>query len=62
MPTKLEQWDKELAMQNALSALLLFHSGTPWDDQKRALWFNLTGQQDATTKVLCDVARKALGQ
>jgi hypothetical protein len=39
-------------------AVLLFHSGTPWTDEKRQLWAALTGRREATTKVLCDVVRE----
>lgn len=37
--------------------VLLFHGGGQWSDDKRARWRELTGHDEATTKVLCDVAR-----
>jgi hypothetical protein len=40
-------------------AVLLFHRGdgewTAWD---REVWKELTGSDDATTRTLCDLARK----
>lgn len=49
------------AERNALEAVLLFHSSSPWDDAKRARWRELTGSEEATVRVLCDLARAALG-
>ena len=40
-------------------ALLLFHS-VDWDEEKRKRWTELTGEIEATTKILCDFARDAL--
>lgn len=48
-------------MEDALEAVLLFHSGGPWDDEKRERWFKLTGMQEASTRTLCDAVRKVLG-
>ena len=39
-------------------AVLLFHRGGPWTDEDRATWRELTGEDEATTKVLCDLARE----
>lgn len=55
----------------ALEAVLLFHSGSPWDDAKKLKWRVITDEMlgeahdpkhghDATTKVLCDVVRASL--
>jgi hypothetical protein len=38
-------------------AVLLFHSADSWSDEKREQWLALTGQEAATTRVLCDLAR-----
>lgn len=38
-------------------AVILFYSAVTWDDPERALWLSLTGESDATTRVLCDLAR-----
>lgn len=43
-------------------ALLLFHRGGEWTGQDRNEWVMLTGEEDATTKVLCDLARKLLAR
>jgi hypothetical protein len=40
--------------------VLLFHRGGPWSDEDRATWRNLTGEDEATTKVLCDLARRTI--
>lgn len=41
-------------------AVLLFHRGGQWTGQDRNEWVMLTGEEDATTKVLCDLTRKLL--
>jgi hypothetical protein len=41
-------------------AVLLFHRSGPWTDDMRAEWLMLTGQHEATTKVLCDLARRCM--
>ena len=46
----------------ALEAVLLFHSGREWDATARREWLRLVGAPDATTKVLCDVARSAIAK
>lgn len=45
---------------DALRAVLLFHESGPWTDEKRRMWFDLTGRHEATTKALCDFVREAL--
>lgn len=46
----------------ALNAVLLFHSASPWDEQKREAWRAITGTDESTTKVLCDHIRSVLGK
>lgn len=46
--------------EKALHAVLLFHSGTPWDDVKQRDWEMLTGRHDCTTRALCDTVRTAV--
>ena len=46
----------------ALEAVLLFHSGREWDETTRREWLRLVGAPDATTKVLCDVARAVIAK
>jgi hypothetical protein len=41
-------------------AVLLFHSGHPWTGSLRNEWVMLTGEEEATTKVLCDLARRLM--
>lgn len=47
-------------LEKAVHATLLFHSASPWDAEKRELWLQVTGEAEATTKVLCDTARRGL--
>jgi hypothetical protein len=48
------------AAERLARALLLFHRGSPWTADNGAEWHALTGSYDATTKVLCDLAREIL--
>ena len=41
-------------------AVLLFHRGGRWALEDRMQWLELTGSKDATTKVLCGLARRLL--
>ena len=50
----------EQEMMAALMAVLLFHGGGEWTDAKRREWKALTGEDEATTKTLCDTVRAAL--
>jgi len=47
-------------LEDALRAVLLFHSTGEWDEPKRTEWRRITGTNEATTKVLCDHVRSAL--
>jgi hypothetical protein len=38
-------------------AVLLFHKAGPWRARDNEIWLALTGQDAATTRVLCDLAR-----
>ena len=51
-----------LSSIDAIKLALLFHSGSPWDDGKRAEWLRITGTTEATTKVLCDHLRAVLAE
>jgi|HubBroStandDraft_6_1064221.scaffolds.fasta_scaffold1614879_2 hypothetical protein len=46
-------------LENLAAAVLLFHRGGPWTAADTQAWQALTGTTDATTKSLCDFARKA---
>lgn len=39
-------------------AVLLFHHGSPWTADDAEMWVTLTGSQDATTRTLCNLARR----
>jgi hypothetical protein len=41
-------------------AVLLFHGAPSWTEKEKREWCELTGSQDATTRILCDLARAAL--
>lgn len=47
-------------MEQALRAVLLFHSSSPWTAEKSRLWEEFTGTPEATTKILCDTLRVIL--
>ena len=47
-------------LRDACRAVLLFHSGGEWDEERRNEWHALTGEDEATTKILCDTVRRAL--
>lgn len=44
----------------ACEAVLLFHGGGPWDDERAKKWQRLVGHDDCTTKALCDFVRVAV--
>lgn len=48
-------------LRAALTLVLRFHSGAPWTEEDSHRWRAVTGTDEATTKVLCDHIRKALG-
>lgn len=39
-------------------AVLLFHGGGAWTDDQRWQWTQLTDAEEATTRTLCDLARR----
>lgn len=43
-------------------AVLLFHGSVEWTNGQREVWTALTGEHDATTRVLCDLARRVRDQ
>jgi hypothetical protein len=45
---------------DALRAVLLFFSASPWDVKKKLKWLTITGTTECTTKVLCDHIRSVL--
>lgn len=45
---------------NALQCVLLFYNGGYWNSQTVEKWTQLTGEKDATTRVICDTVRKCL--
>jgi hypothetical protein len=49
-------------LRAAVEACLLFHDSGDWDIEKQLGWYRLTRSPEATTKVLCETARAALGQ
>lgn len=62
-PAHLEDLQKEFRLELVAGALelpLLFHGGSPWDDEKAAKWEAITGSKEATSKVMCDHLRLAL--
>jgi hypothetical protein len=42
--------------------VLLYHSGSPWDEAKAKRWQSATGRDDASTRALCDHIRCVLAE
>lgn len=53
-------WHDVTPTERLARAVLLFHRGGMWTGQDRNEWVMLTGEEEATTKVLCDLARRAM--
>jgi len=53
---------REPSLRAACEATLLFHSGSPWTEEKQREWERLTGDvsHQVTTKRLCDFIRSTL--
>jgi hypothetical protein len=49
-------------LEKLAAAVLLFHRGGEWTADDRAAWRALTDSEEATTKTLCDLARRTQGQ
>jgi hypothetical protein len=47
-------------LERLARAVLAFHRGGQWTGTDRNEWVMLTGEEDATTKTLCDLARRLL--
>jgi hypothetical protein len=47
--------------RRALELPLIFHSGGYWSSELRSRWSEITGTEEATTKIMCDTIRRALG-
>lgn len=48
-------------LEKLAAAVLLFHRGGEWSDNDRQMWRALTDSEEATTKTLCDLARRTQG-
>jgi hypothetical protein len=62
IPKELYYHEKEYVrgLENLAQAVLLFHRGGEWTYQDKLAWQVLTGSEEATTKTLCDFARKVI--
>jgi predicted NUDIX family NTP pyrophosphohydrolase len=49
-------------LERLARAVLLLHRGGMWTGTDRNEWVMLTGETDATNKVLCDLARRLLAE
>lgn len=47
-------------LERFVRAVLLFHRGGQWTGTDRNEWVMLTNEEEATTRVLCDLARRLL--
>ena len=55
-----EEIGSTLTARRLACAVLMFHGGGPWSDHERDAWQALTGEREATTRTLCDLARRTL--
>lgn len=46
--------------EDVTRAVLLFHASPSWGPEQRQEWAEVTGEEEATTRILCDLARRAL--
>ena len=53
--------EPSFAIEDCLQLPLLFHDGGRWTGEKIDEWFRITGTTEASTKVMCDHLRRALG-
>ena len=49
-------------LERLARAVLLFHRGGRWTGTDRNEWVMLTNEEDATTVVLCGLARRLLAE
>lgn len=47
-------------LEKLAAAVQLFHRGGPWTADDQAAWLALTDTREATTKSLCDFARRVV--
>lgn len=52
--------ETEDVQRKALQAVLMFHSGEPWTEERQWDWKAISAGRECTTKVLCDIVRGAL--
>lgn len=52
--------DKMTDAERLARAVLLFHRGGEWTAWDTEVWSLLTGSSEATTKILCNFARRVL--
>src|SRR5687767_1845900 len=57
---KPDNQDEATTLRNALKAVLMFHSGEPWTQERQWEWKAISAGRECTTKVLCDIVREAL--
>ena len=48
------------AYERLARAVLLFHGASSWCEKEKREWHALTGGREATTRVLCDLARETV--
>ena len=47
-------------LRAALALPLMFYAGGPWLESRAKKWLEITGESEATTRIMCDHIRKAL--
>jgi hypothetical protein len=49
-------------LRAALALVLMFYTVGEWSDEKKTEWKRITGNDDASTKAMCDHIRQVLGE
>lgn len=57
---EIERTGSAVTAHRLAMAILLFHGAGRWTDNERLVWRALTGEHEATTKALCDLARRTI--
>lgn len=60
--TALRIRDERDELAKACRAVHLFHSGSHWTPDVRRYWTELTGEDEATTRTLCNTVRAVLAK
>jgi hypothetical protein len=57
-----DQEDQVSDTERLARAIILFYKGGPWSPEDTQRWIELTNAPSVTTKELCNLARRVLGE